>query len=128
MFANKKCAELTRIDGKEESALHLSQPGVQILPPNARLHHNVHVLLVEFNNVVHVGKVNADSSVRGREVPLEAGTTRIWDNGHAVLMADTRNDGHLLRRSRVRHGHGQPIQIDRRPLGVAMHAQVFGIC
>jgi hypothetical protein len=86
----------TGIDGEEQSATHLGELLIQILPADARLDDDVHVVLVELDNLVHVGKVDAYAAERGREVPLEARAARVRDDWHAVLVADLGDSRHLL--------------------------------
>ena len=77
----------TWINRKEEPTLHLSELLVQILPPNARLNNNVHIILVELHDLVHEGKINTDASERRREVSFQTGSSRIRNDRYPVLVA-----------------------------------------
>lgn len=59
---------LTRVNREEQSTAHLVQLLIQVLPPDGGLHDDVHILLVELDNLVHIGKVDADTAKRGRKV------------------------------------------------------------
>lgn len=118
----------TWINRKEQSTLHPSQLLIQVLPANAGLHDNVHVVLVELDDAVHVGKVDADAAVGGGKVALEARAPGVGDDGDPVLVADPGYGRDLLRRPRVRHGHGQrALGVGAGPLRVPVRVQVVGV-
>lgn len=109
----RKSIRRTRINREEQSAIHTGQLGVQILPTNARLYYNVHVVLVELDDLVHVGEVNTNAPVRRREVALEAGSSGVRNDGHPVFVAYPSNDGHLLGGSWVRNRNRETIWVNR---------------
>ena len=110
----------TRVDGKEQSALHLCQLLVQVLPTDARLHDDVHIVLVELDDLIHVREIDADSTKRRREVPLQTGTPRIRDDGNSISVAYARDGRYLLRGFWVRNGDRETLGVRGRPLRVSM--------
>lgn len=81
---------LTRIDREEETAAHSAKLLVEILPADARLDHNIHIVLVELDDLVHERKVDTDAAVRRREIPFQARTPRVGDDGYPIFVADAR--------------------------------------
>lgn len=119
--------KLTRIDGEKQAAALFCELLVQVLPADARLHNDVHVVSVELDNLVHKCKVDADAAVRGGKVALQARPTRVRNNGDLVLVAYPGQDGHVPSRPRIRHSNRKAIRISRRPLRVTMRPQVLGV-
>lgn len=98
------------------------------MPSNTGLHNHVHVSLVDLNDAVHVGEVDADTPIRGREVALETGASRVGDDGDTVTVTDSDNGGNLISGSRISHSHRELIGVDRRPARVAVSMQIVRIC
>lgn len=88
--------------GREEEVV-LLQLGVQHLPPYSRLHHDVHILLVQLEDLVHVRKVNADPAARGSEVAFQARSPAVSRHGDAPRVADLHDLAHLFRALRENH-------------------------
>lgn len=113
-------SSLTRVYREKQSTAHLDELVVEILPPNAGLNHNIHIVPVELNNLIHVGKINTDAPKGRRKVPLERAAARVPNDGNAVLVADPGNCADFFCASRIRHGHWQGIWVRGAPFRVAV--------
>lgn len=118
----------TGINREKETCALLFELSIQISPSDAGLHNHVHVVLVNLDNVVHVGKVDANASIRSREVTLETGASRVSNDRNTVAVTDSDNGGNLLSVSRICHGYRQFIWVDTRPARVAVGMQIVWIC
>lgn len=77
---------LTWIDREKQPTAHLVQLFIQVLPSDRWLHHDVHILLVELDNLVHVGEIDADASERGGEVSSFGQTVSNTRHNHRFLL------------------------------------------
>lgn len=117
----------TGVDWEEKTGAQLCELSVQILPPNTGLHDDIHVGLVDLNDVVHEGKIDADAAIRGREVALETGASRVRDDWDAVAVTDSHDGGNLLGVLRICHGYWELVGVYTRPARVAVGKQVLWI-
>lgn len=96
---------LTGVDGEEKPAVLLGKLLIEVRPTNARLHYDVHVILVELHDLVHVCKINAYAAKGRCDVTLDTAATAEGDNGYPPLVADASDSTDLLRASGVSHSN-----------------------
>jgi hypothetical protein len=75
------------------------------------LNDNIHIVLVELNDLVHVSEINADASIWSREIALQRRAARKRNNGDLVLVTDLCDLGNFRGRLWVGHCYWQTVNI-----------------
>ena len=82
---------------------------------------------MELNDLVHVSEIDADASIRCREIALQRGASRERNNRHFVLVTDLGDLGDFCSGFWVGYRYWKTINIGRGPLRIAVGFEVFGI-
>lgn len=84
---------------------------VQICPTDTRLHNNIHILLVELDDLVHVRKVYAYASEGSTDVSLNRAASGEWDDGDLPLVADAGNTTDMFGAAWICHRNWEGIDV-----------------